>query len=120
VDIHIVEKGMSRFDNHTPQPAVRRDLHVCRECRRPFVVPVSILDVLENGRYVVELTCANCDATSLATHDEAALEELDHELDRGLLRIQEALDAMVLADELERIDRFVDALRTELILPEDF
>ena len=67
---------MSRFDNSTP---VRHDLHVCARCARPFVVPVSILDVHDDGRYVVELSCANCDARSLGTHDEASLEELDHD-----------------------------------------
>ena len=111
---------MSRFDNTAPEPAVRRDLHICEACRMPFVVPVSILDVHEDGRYVVELSCANCEASSLCTHDEASLEALDHELDRGLMRIQDALDALVLADELERIDRFAAALHADLILPEDF
>ena len=86
----------------------------------PFVVPMSILDVHHDGRYVVELSCANCHAASLATHDEASLEQLDLELDRGVLSIQEALDALVLADELERIDRFAAALHDDLILPEDF
>jgi hypothetical protein len=113
--------GMSRFDNATPEhPGVRRDLHICEVCRTPFVVPVSILDALDDGRYVVELSCANCEASSLSTHDEASLEALDIELDRSLLVIQEALDALVIADELERIDRFAMALQDDLILPEDF
>ena len=111
---------MSRFDNTTPQPEVRRDLHVCEACRQPFVVPVSILDAHDDGRYVVELSCTNCQASCLATHDEASLEALDHELDRTLLVIQDALDAIVLAEELERIDRFAAALHDDLILPEDF
>ena len=111
---------MSRFDNITPKPAVRRDLHVCEACRLPFVVPVSILDVHDDGRYVVELSCTNCEASSLATHDEASLEALDLELDRSLLSIQDALEAMVIAEELERIDRFAEALQGDLILPEDF
>jgi hypothetical protein len=115
-----VQIGMSRFDNTTPEPAVRRDLHICARCRAPFVVPVSILDVHDDGRYVVELGCSNCEAASLAVHDEASLEALDHELDRSLLAMQEALDTLVLADELERIDRFAEALQADLILPEDF
>jgi hypothetical protein len=112
--------GMSRFDNASSEPAVRRDLHVCEQCRKPFVVPVSILDVHQDGRYVVELSCANCEASSLSTHDEVSLEQLDLELDRAVLQIQEALEALVLADELERIDRFAEALHADLILPEDF
>jgi len=111
---------MSRFDNPAPEPAVRQDLHLCETCHRPFVVPVSILDLLDDGRYVVELSCNNCEASSLACHDEASLEALDHELDKGILRIQDALDALVLADELERIDRFAEALHAGHILPEDF
>ena len=108
---------MSRFDNATP---VRRDLHICDRCRTPFVVPVSILDVHDDGHYVVELSCANCEASSLCVQDEASLEALDYELDRSLLAMQEALDTLVLADELERIDRFAEALQADLILPEDF
>src|SRR4051794_23634805 len=108
--------GMSRFDNATPDPVVRRDLHVCEACRMPFVVPVSILDVHDDGRYVVELACTNCEAASLGTQDEAALEALDHALDRTLLAMQEALDTLVLAEELERIDRFAEALHADLIL----
>src|SRR4051812_1151317 len=116
-----VERRMSRmYDNLRPTPAVRRDLHICEQCREPFVVPVTILDVHTDGRYVVELSCANCSASSLTTHDEASLEALDIELDRGLLAIQEALDALVIADEMERIDRFAEALQDDLILPEDF
>src|SRR3954471_20641399 len=107
--------GMSRFDNATPDPVVRRDLHVCEAYRMPFVVPISILDVHDDGRYVVELSCTNCEASSLGTHDEAALEALDIELDRGLLAIQDALEAMILVDELDRIDRFATALHDDLI-----
>src|SRR3954447_8164554 len=111
---------MSRFDNPISQPAAPRALHVCESCDRPFVVPISILDVHDDGRYVVELSCTNCEASSLGTHDEAALEALDIELDRGLLAIQDALEAMILVDELDRIDRFATALHDDLILPEDF
>src|SRR4051794_24499692 len=92
-----VQMGMSRFDNATPDPVVRRNLHVCERCRMPFVVPVSILDVYDD-RYIVELACTNCEASSLCTQDEASLEALDHELDRTLLAMQEALDTLVLAD----------------------
>ena len=111
---------MTPYGHPFPEPTVGRDLHLCRSCRQPFVVPVSILDAYDDGRFLVELACNNCGAASLRTHDDASLEELDIELDRGLLVIQEALDAIVLADELERIDRFAAALHDDKILPEDF
>jgi hypothetical protein len=106
--------------SHTHHPVVRRDLHVCAACRRPFVVPVTIVDAYADGRFLVELGCNNCGDTRLATYDDATLEQLDLELDRATLAMQEALDAMTLAEELERIDRFAAALHDDLILPEDF
>ena len=36
------------------------DLHFCRACDRPFVVPASVLDVVGDDRYLVELECMNC------------------------------------------------------------
>jgi hypothetical protein len=111
---------MSHFDHPSSDRIAGRDLHVCASCRLPFIVPMSIVDAYQDGRFLVELSCNNCGATSLETHDDMTLEDLDIELDRSLLRMQETLDGLALADELERIDRFVAALHDDQILPEDF
>ncbi|HEX8207369.1 MAG TPA: hypothetical protein VF587_15005 [Solirubrobacteraceae bacterium] len=95
-------------------------LHVCAECQRPFVVPLSIVDLVDGDRAVVELHCTNCGRTVLGVHDDAALEALDLELDSTLEEIREAAAIMAHVDDLERIDTFADALRRDLILPEDF
>jgi hypothetical protein len=115
-----VGSGMSHFDHPLSDRAVRSDLHVCSVCRRPFVVPMAIVDAYRDGRFLVELGCNNCGASSLDVQDDERLEELDLELDRTMLQMQDALDGLVLADELERIDRFAAALHDDLILPEDF
>lgn len=95
-------------------------LHVCRVCRRPFIVPLSIVDILDADRYVVELWCANCDERSLSAHDDAELEALDQDLVNAASQIRAALEVIEEVDELLRVERFTDALQADLILPEDF
>ncbi|MDQ3741927.1 MAG: hypothetical protein M3389_13390 [Actinomycetota bacterium] len=95
-------------------------LHVCAECRQPFVVPLSVVDLVDGDRAVVELHCTNCGRTVLGVHGDAALEALDRELDATTDGMREALELMAQVEELERIDAFGDALRRDHILPEDF
>jgi hypothetical protein len=95
-------------------------LHVCAACRRPFVVPVSVVDLIDGDRAVVELHCTNCGLTALGVHGDADLEALDRALDATTESMREAADLLAFVDELGRIDAFADALRRDLILPEDF
>ena len=53
-------------------------------------------------------------------HDSIQLCALDRALDRDSARIEAAADALALSCELERIDRFAEALSAGHILPEDF
>ena len=96
-------------------------LHVCNGCDQPFVVPVSVLDIIDGGaRCIVELACNNCGRVSLTVHDDAALEALDRELDESVAQMHQALRVLTVVDELERIDGFALALAGDHILPEDF
>ena len=96
-------------------------LHVCDGCTKPFVVPVSVLDIIDGGaRCIVELACNNCGRISLTVHDDAELEALDRELDDSVAQMHQALEVLTVVDELERIDDFAAALRADHILPEDF
>lgn len=100
-----------------PRPGA---LHICRDCAQPFVVPVSVLDMLPDGRCVIELACANCGSVHVGSHGDEALEALDRDLDAATAALQEAAAVIELVDELERVERFAQALRDDLILPEDF
>ena len=95
-------------------------LHVCEACARPFIVPVSIVDILDADRYVLELWCANCHRTTLSAHYDEELEELDHELVRQTGEIRAALQVIEAVDELVRVDAFAAAIHADKILPEDF
>jgi hypothetical protein len=109
-----------RQDDITRGEETASPLHICRSCRRPFIVPLSIVDILDADRYVVELWCANCDERSLSPHDDAELETLDNDLVNATGQIRAALEVIEQVDELLRIDRFSSALNADLILPEDF
>lgn len=100
---------------------VTENLHVCGSCRRPFVVPEAIAEVLADGeQYLVELRCADCGWVHIGAYPAAALEALDRELDRAQAEIEGALAVCELVEALEQADRFVEALNADLILPEDF
>ena len=92
-------------------------LQVCTECHRPFVVPRSIVDILDADRYLVELGCANCGHTVLAQHFD---EELDRELVNATAQIRAAVEVIETVDDMMRLDRFAEALHADHILPEDF
>lgn len=96
------------------------DLHVCRGCNRPFVVPSAVLDVIGHDSYLVELQCANCGVAVVGTHTEIVLEELDRELDRQTADMRAALELLEVTRRLEEIDAFAAALHGDHLLPEDF
>jgi hypothetical protein len=95
-------------------------LHVCTDCQEPFVVPISVLDVIDSERCVVELHCANCEETRIGVHTDAELIDLDRQLESSTAAMHNAVEVFEALDEWERAERFVEALHAGLILPEDF
>ena len=94
--------------------------HLCRVCQRPFLTPLSVVPLVSQEAYVVEMQCSNCEDATVTLLDETQMEHLDRELDRQSGRLRHTLAEMQLADELDEIDRFVEALHAGHILPEDF
>ena len=101
-------------------PATRRVLHVCPQCERPFVVPLAVLEVMPDGRFPVVLACRNCEWHEPGAYTDEELTALDYALDAITGAMEDALDALVVAQELERIQAFAAALDSDGILPEDF
>lgn len=96
------------------------DLHVCRGCERPFVVPSAVLDVVGHDRYLIELQCNNCGLVVVSTQGEDVLEALDRELDRQVSDMHDALELWLVTRQVEEVDAFAKALQDDHILPEDF
>ena len=81
---------------------------------------MSVVDLLDRDRAVVELHCTNCGRTVLGVHDDDQLADLDRELDATTESMRESLALLQYVEECEQIEKFADALRDGLILPEDF
>ncbi|HEV2768996.1 MAG TPA: hypothetical protein VGV40_02270 [Solirubrobacteraceae bacterium] len=96
------------------------NLHVCRSCGLGFVMPTQILDILDDGRRLVELTCANCRLRVMGAHDHAALEALEDELEHGYAQICAACERLARENERAAVETFAAALHAGAILPEDF
>ena len=102
------------------RPATRRTLHVCPACTRPFVVPLAVLEILPDGRFPVVLACRNCDWHDAGAYSDEDLTTLDYALDAITADMEDALEQLTVATELERIAAFAAALDAGGILPEDF
>jgi flagellar biosynthesis/type III secretory pathway protein FliH len=74
----------------------------------------------DDGNHVVGLACANCGWWAIQLHGGAGLGALDQALDRDSAQIEAAAEALAMSVELERIDRFAEALQQGHVLPEDF
>ena len=76
--------------------------NTCAACRRPFVVPETILEVVDEGLYLLVLDCKNCGHMMLAEIEDADLEAFERELDRcteALMRDADVLGARLVAPE---------------------
>jgi hypothetical protein len=100
-------------------PAAAQQLHVCFHCAGELVYP---LDWCEEGtrHWRVMLRCPECESRREGVFEQAIVERLDDELDRGSSALLSDLRRMTHANMSEEIDFFVRALQADLITPNDF
>jgi hypothetical protein len=105
------------LDNPPAEP--HQDLHVCLECSSDLVYP---LEWEESGdeNWSVLLHCPNCDVYREGIFTQHTVETFDEELDRGADTLARDYKRLMRANMSEEIDRFVGALDSGAILPEDF
>lgn len=96
-----------------------RALHICIGCGSHLVQPI---EWEESGpeHWRVLLWCPNCHLHREGVFCQAAVEELDSELEAGAEQIYRDYRRLVRANMAEEADRFAEALARDLILPEDF
>jgi hypothetical protein len=94
-------------------------LHVCFHCSGELVYP---LDWCEEGarHWRVVLRCPECESRREGVFEQAIVEQLDDELDRGSSALLSDLRRMTHANMSEEIEFFVRALAADLITPSDF
>ena len=95
------------------------DLHVCGSCSSDLVYPTE-WDEAGATHWEVTLRCPNCEWNGTGIFQQELVERFDEELDRGTEAVVRDLKRLMHANMEEEIDRFVQALEHDLILPEDF
>ena len=95
------------------------DLTQCGACGCGLVQP---LDWEDAGRHHwrLLLRCPNCEACGTVVVEDELVDFYDVELERGAAAVARALSDMVHERIGREVTMFSDALRDDLILPEDF
>jgi hypothetical protein len=96
-----------------------QDLHVCGSCSSDLVYPTE-WDEAGTTHWEVALRCPNCEWNGTGIFQQELVERFDEELDRGTEALVRDLKRLMHPNMEDEIDRFVDALDHDLILPEDF
>jgi hypothetical protein len=97
----------------------RRELHICPHCSSDFVYP---LDWSQAGdqHWAVDLRCPECEWHGSGVYGQDVLDRFDVELDAGTAAVINDLADLTRANMEDEVDRFVTALRRDVVLPEDF
>lgn len=105
-----------RFDQ--PQTG-DRDLHICPNCNSELVQPRDWSQSF-GDRLALTLACPNCQWQESGVYGRAQVERLEDRLDDGLIALLDDLHRLTQANMASDVERFIDALHRDLILPEDF
>jgi hypothetical protein len=95
-------------------------LETCVECGRAFVVPVALLDLVDEGLYLVALHCKNCDRLAVGVHEDAELEQLEQRNETAAAEIESGVELLEISRFIDDLGGFSRALDEDLVLPEDF
>jgi hypothetical protein len=101
------------------EPSRGQDLHVCEGCHSELVYPVS-WEEAGDVHWQVTLRCPNCESWDTGVFEQDAVEAFDEELDRGTEALVRDFKRLVRANMEEQIERFIEALHDDQVLPEDF
>jgi hypothetical protein len=105
-----------RFDTDETSEA---GLHVCPDCDSQLVQPIDWTEAPQ-GFWELLLQCPNCLWADEGVFDQDQVDQLEEHLDVGLADMLSDLRRLTQANMSAEIERFVAALNTDLILPEDF
>jgi hypothetical protein len=112
-----VETGQQPSVHPPAEP--RQDLHVCHSCESELVYPVEWEEAGPDN-WSVLLHCPNCDVCREGVFCQDTVEAFDEELDRGADILAGDYKRLMRANMAEEIERFVGALNSGAIIPEDF
>ena len=96
-----------------------RELHVCPDCDGGLVHPMD-WEEHDAVHWLVSLRCPSCEWSEIELFSQDVVDRFDEELDRGTEALVRDLRQLTRANMEDEIDRFVNALHSDALLPEDF
>ena len=115
-----IEMATNEGPTKTPKSPAKVHLHVCPECTSELVQPVAWEQVASREEWRLWRRCPECEWHGADVHGESSIDEYDEQLDFGTRELAEELRSLEQTNMQEAADRFIVALQTDLILPEDF
>lgn len=113
-------EGGPPYTRVKPAPAdADRDLSLCEGCASQLVEPIE-WESAGAERWRVVLFCPNCDQVSEGVFTQACVDAFDEALDDGTAAMVADLKRLEHARMVDDVERFVGALNSGAILPEDF
>jgi hypothetical protein len=103
----------------TTTPRRGDDLHVCPACNSDLVYPTDWAPA-SNRDWHVALRCPECEWNGGGTYRQDVVDRFDEELERGTESVLEDLAVLARANMEDHVERFVNALNADQLLPEDF
>ena len=104
----------ANHSKHTDSPTL------CPCCDRTFLLALEVIDVSEQGRWLLAMRCVNCAWEGSRELDDFGVEALDLQAQLDRDHIEDAADDLAFAAQQGEVMAFALALREDRILPEDF
>jgi hypothetical protein len=108
-----------RFTEEAAPAPARSGLHLCPDCASDLVQPVAWSEA-SGDCWELVLSCPNCRWSDEGVYGRAEVEDLEERLDDGLAEMLDDLQRLAQANMADEMDRFIEALHRDYILPEDF
>lgn len=119
IEVLFVEGDAATAPEGPPRSCLETGMHVCPACSSQLVAPVA-WEQAGPHEWAVTIQCPNCEWWDADVFDEVTVERFDEELDRGTEALVRDLLRLMRANMEDDVERFVNALRADAILPEDF
>lgn len=97
----------------------KADLHICPECSGELVYPVG-WEERRGDSWEITLRCPDCEWWHTGEFHDDEVERFDDALNDGTEELLGSLRAFARANMEEDVDRLIEALQSDLILPMDF
>lgn len=95
------------------------ELHVCPCCESELVYPTEWAPA-KRKRWTVELRCPDCEWLGNGVYAQEIVDRFDEVLDAGTEQLLDDLNLLARANMEEQAERFIAALQSNHVLPEDF